>query len=815
MFRNNLKIAWRNVLRHKLYSLLNVLGLGFGIACFLFIALYVIDELTFDRFHQKSDRIYRLVQHRESPEEGVQKFGAVSYNAGVAAREEIAGVESSTHLFMFGRAVLRNPANQNAFYQPFLTAEPTFFDLFDFAFISGDPSTALAEPNTVVLEQDLAQRLFGDLDPMGQILRSDRGMDLEVTGVLKDLPSNSHIQFESLISQATLEAVPFWERNMPGDWSSQNFGTYLALHPDQEPATIGAQLTDFARARAREERPFTGHLELQPLTDIHFGSEGYQRELNEQKSTYTYLYIFSLIGLFIVLIACVNYVNLATARSSKYSREVGVRKVVGAGRRQLFARFLSESVVLTLLAFFLAVALTQAGLPLFNEFTGKALTLNLFASGWTIPTMAAIIFLVSLLAGSYPSIYLSRFRPSVVLKGVQNTEKGKHGLLRRGLVVLQFSISILMIIGTLVAWRQVSFVMHRDLGFAQDQRIVVDINSGRVRQGFETIKHGYEQLPDVRSVSVSSRVPGEWKTLLQAEIRPEGKFAETGPTPWFIGADEDFLETFEIDLISGRNFDPQRPMDSASIILNQQAAAVLGIDAAAGQSVQVVSRIANGSERMFDEPFRAQVIGIMEDFNFQSLYEPVTPLVLAYRSNPVQAIDYFTAHVSGQNTERTIQQMTEILHSVDPEQLFEYHFLDEQIDQFYEADVQRSQLFSTAALCAIFIACLGLFGLAAFMAEQRTKEIGIRKVLGSSTVGIVQLLSKDFIKLVLIALLVASPLAYHFMEQWLQGFAYRISIAWWMFAVAGAFAATIALVTVGYHSIRAATSNPAEALRSE
>ncbi len=815
MLYNNLKIAWRALTRQKLYTSLNILGLGFGIACFLFIGLYAIDEMTYDRFHSKADRTYRVVQHRQTAEEGEQKFSAVSLNVAVAAREEIPTVESSARMLAFGRYVLRNPENQRAFYQPFLTVENSFFRMFDFPLLEGDPASALKEPNSIVLTTEMSKKLFGDEDPMGKTLESDRGMDFLVTGLMEVPPVNSHLQFESLVSHMTLEAQPWWDEETTSDWGSQNWVTYLTLQPEADPIQIGKQLTAFAETRAREDRPFEGSLHLQALSDIHFGSEGFQRGFNANPSTYTYLYIFGLIGLFILGIACINYINLATARSANYSREVGVRKVVGADLKQLFARFMSESVVLTVLAFFLALGLVQMGLPWFNEFTGKELTLNPSASGWILPMLGGVVLLVSLAAGSYPSVYLSRFRPSVVLKGIHQREKGQYGFLRKGLVVLQFSLSILMIIGTMVAWKQMEFVQSRDLGFNEEQLLVVDINSGKVRNGFETIRNGYAQLPDVQSVSVSSRVPGEWKNLLQTEVRPQGKYDQPGFTPWFMGGDENFLKTFDIELISGRSFDDNRLADSSSIILNQKAAEALGITEASGQEVRLVSRINNGSARVFEEPVTANVIGIIENFNFQSLYEPIAPLVLGSRTNPIQSIDYFTARISGKNVERTIAQMTDILQAVDPDHLFEYHFLDEQIANFYEADSQRSSLFTLAALCAIFIACLGLFGLAAFTAERRTKEIGIRKVLGATTTGIVGMLSKDFLKLVLIALVIASPIAYYSMEQWLADFAYRIEVHWWIFVLAGAMAVAIAFLTVSFQSIKAALANPVKSLRTE
>jgi len=815
MIINNIKIAWRNLSRHKLYSILNILGLSFGIACFLLIALYAIDEMTFDNFHSDSENIYRVVQHQQLPDEGEKHFGAVSYNIAGAAKNEIPGVEKSCKFFMFGRGTIRIPDKQEGYFHPFLTAENSIFEIFDFPFISGDPATSLVSPNTIVLSKEFAKKVFGNENPLGKTLRSDRGMDLEVTGVLESIPINSHLQFDALISHATIEALSFFTDRVRGDWASQNWGTYLSLQSGTDPISVGNQLTAFANERAQDDRPFKGELALQPLNDIHFGSGEIQRELNEGKSTYTYLYLFSLIGLFILGIACINYINLATARASIYSKEVGVRKAIGATFKQLFERFLSESIVYTLIAFAISLALVQAALPLFNSFTSKSISLFPSSSVWTVPLLLGIIVFVSLAAGSYPSLYLSKFRPQEVLKGSKNNEPGNNGWLRKGLVIMQFALSIIMIIGTLVAWQQMRFIQNQDLGFEREHILVVDINSGSVRRNSENIRIQYQQIPDVNSVTVSSRVPGEWKNLLQTEVRTPGKIDKKGQTPWFIGADENFLEAFDIKLISGRNFSRDRRADSSSIILNANAAESLGITEASGQEILLMSRINNGSERMLAHPMRAKLIGITSNFNFQSLYEPIAPLVLGYINNPIQSSDYITANISSNNIDQTIAKMTEILHSVDPSQLFEYHFLDDQIANFYEADIRRSKLFSIAALCAIFIACLGLFGLTAFTAQRRTKEIGIRKVLGASSTSIVALLAEEFLILVSVSLIVASPIAWYFLHDWLQNFAYHINIEWWVFIIAGVISMSIAFFTVSFQSYKAASVNPVISLRSE
>lgn len=811
MFYQNFKIAWRSLSKQKLYSFVNILGLGFGMACFLLIALFAISEMTFDGFHQKGENIYRVIQHRELPSLGKQSFGAVSLNAGLAAKNKIAGVDESVRLIEWGKGDFRNTENQQGFYRPLYLADQPFFDIFDFPLTQGNSSTVLEEPFSLVVSESFAKLLFGNENPIGKtVFNSQFDADLKVTGVFKNVPNNSHMQFDLILSLATMNERGWYSRNI-SDWSSQNWTTYLLLNPKANPQQIGNQLTALAEIRSSEQRPFQGKLELQPLKDIHFESEGFLQDWNMRKSSRFYLYIFSLIGIFILGIACFNYINLTTARAINYSMEIGVRKVIGANLKQLISRFLSESVILVGGAFLLTIALLQIGLPWFNEFTDKTISLNPFTSPWTFPLLISTTFLVSLLAGGYPSLYLSRMKTSAVLQGHQGGKRSK-GTLRQGLVVLQFSLSIFMIIGTLIVWQQMNFVQNQDLGFNQDQLMVVDINSGAVRNNFNTIQNQYEQIPEVKSVSVSSRVPGEWKNIRQAVVSTPQQI-ESKFTPWFMGTDENFLETFKIELASGRNFDRSRPLDSASVILNQKAANVLGITAATGQTIQLLGRFSNGSERLFETPMNVSVIGIVKDFNFQSLYEPVTPLVLGYRNNPIQSIDYFTARISPQNIDRTIAQMTDILHTVDPNHVFEYHFLDDQIANFYQADNRRGQLFTIAALCAIFISSLGLFGLAAFMAEQRIKEIGIRKVLGASVSGIVTLLSKDFLRLVMIAFMIASPLAYFVMSEWLQDFAFRINISLWIFLGAGILTIVIALFTISFHSVKAAVSNPVNNLK--
>lgn len=814
MFTHYLKVAVRNLFRHKLYTLINVLGLVMGIVSVLFIGLYVADELSFDRFHKRSDQIVRVVANKQSAEQGEQKIAGVAYNLASEALKNFAEVEQGLRLVSMGRLVLSNEASQKSYYQDFLVAEPSFWQIFDFDLKYGDPATALVEPNSVVITDELAQKLFGDVNPLGKTLQTDRGFDAQVSGVLDDFPKNSHFQTETLFSWSTMQSFSFYERDVLNDWQSNFFLTYLLLNKSVDRESLESKLTAWMRQKNSDDPDYNSSFALQALDNIHFGSKGIERDQNAGKTDKAYVYIFSLIGLFILFLACINYMNLATARAGNYGKEVGVRKVIGANRSSLVNRFFSESLVITLVAFVIAINIVHFLLPVFNTYIDKAISLSFGRQQFLLPLLLGVVLLVSFLAGMYPSLYLSRFNPVRVIKGKLSLENG-HLNLRRSLVVFQFAISTIMILGTLAAFRQMQYIQNKDLGFNQDQLVVVDINSGRVRNGAATIKAGYESLPNVKSVSLSSRVPGEWKVLpeivLQKPDRPEAE----GVSTYFIGGDDHFLEAFEIELLQGRNFDPTRSTDSSAVLINEQAAKLLGIDKAEGQRFDIPTIGWEGSNRPVRRPYQAQIIGIVKDFHFQSLHDPLRPLVIGAWNNPAHSIDYFTARISPQNVDATIAQMTDILHEVDPEHIFEYHFLDEQLQLFYEADQRRGQLFSSAALLAVLIACLGLFGLAAYTAEQRTKEIGIRKVLGASVVNIIGLLSGDFLKLVGVSLLLGLPIAWFLLAKWLQTFAYRIELEWQIFALTALLALMLAFLTISFQSIRAATSNPVEALKHE
>ncbi|MBC7919635.1 MAG: ABC transporter permease [Ferruginibacter sp.] len=812
MLYNHLRFALRHFLRQPGYTFLNVAGLTFGLTGFLLVALYLIDEVSFDAFHRRADRIHRVVETKTSPEGKEARIASVAFNVSAGAKSQLPAVENTARIAYFGRTNVSNAENKNVFYEDFSVADQGFLEVFDFPLVEGDRASALKEPSSVVLTQQMAKKLFGNQSALGKFIKNDRpGPPYRVSGVLEDFPSNSHLQFNLLFSEATFDSDTLFQKVRATDWSSSSFTTYLLLKEGSSAAKVSQQLNQLVSQRREREQAGRRSLFLQPLRDIHFYSAGIDG-LGRTGDIF-YVYVFSAVALFILGIACINYVNLATARAASRAKEVGVRKVNGARRRDLIGQFLTESTLMATVSIGLAIGLVNAALPAFNAFTEKALSL-----GWETDYriwlgVLLLLGFIGVVSGSYPAFLLSRFRPYSLLKNPNQTTRGVFSL-RRVLVVFQFTLSIGMMIATLLVYRQLQYVRTKNLGFEKEQLLVVDINSGKVRQGFQTIKSEYAKLAGVKGATVSSRVPGEWKNLPRVKVQSAAG-SPAGMDAYFLGVDEDFLKTLGIGLIKGRNFQAGSPANVADVLVNQTAAKLLGVTEATGQRLTIPSINFDGDFSPLEQPFAVRLIGITGDFNYQSLRETIAPMVMAYRENPIHSIDYFTVRLAGNGAKETIAQMETVLHSVDPGHLFEYHFLDEQWDLFYREDARRQQIFMLAALGTVFIACMGLFGLASYAAGQRTKEIGIRKVLGASVISIVTLLSKDFLRLVLIAFAVAVPLAWWAMSRWLQDFAYRIDIGWWMFALVGAFTLCIALLTVSFQAVKAALANPVKSLRTE
>jgi len=820
MIKNYFKTAWRSLWKNRLYTTLNIAGLTFGISCFLLIGLYLFDELTFDQQHSKADRIYRVIEHKNVKDEATT-IAAAGYKLAEESKVQIAEVENTTRIQRMGRANLINPGNPVNFQETVTVADERFLEVFDFPLLTGDKKTALKEPNSIIINEDLAKRLFNKTEVMGKTLQfSFMQSPLKITGVLKNHPRNSSFDFNSVMSDAAFANDSLNKVVRASDWLSNNFSVYALLKPTANPKTVALKMSRLVHDNFKVPAGTAFSFSLQPLKDIHLNSKNIvdgARNSNvdaiPQGSTF-YIKIFSFIALFVLLIAGINYMNLTTARASSRLKEIGVRKAIGALRSHLIRQFLFESLLVTLISFVLSLVVVNLLLPAFNHFVNKQLTLG-FSSDYRIWLFAiAFVTITGFLSGSYPALMLSRFKPVSLLKGL-NLQNRTDLSLRKVLVVFQFTISVVMIIGTIVLFLQVRYLNHTNLGFNKDLLVVIDVNTRKARSNFEAVKNEMAKIHTVKNVSVTSRVPGEWKSFRTIKIKNTGNTDEH-KIAYMFGADKDFVKTFEVTLLKGRNFDT--PKDSACIIINETAAKVLGIAEPAEQVVEIPSVSQDGSFEPLNDrniPFKPRVIGIVKDFHFQSLRDKIEPLVLAYNQNPIHVIDYYSARIAATDIKGTLNKLKEVMVNNDKDEPFEYHFLDEQLALFYVEDERRQTLLIWVALAAIFIACLGLFGLATYSAEQRVKEIGVRKVLGASVVNLASLLSKDFLKLVLIANGISFPIAWWATNKWLQEYAYHINVEWWVFGLAGASAIVIALLTVSYQAVRAALINPIRSLRTE
>ena len=803
MLKNYLKIGFRNLLKYKAYSFINIAGLAIGIACCSLILLYVYDELNYDVFHKKANRIYRVIETRESPDQGLRHISTTAGPLGETLIADFPEVIDAVRLIRAGRFTVQYADRQKFYEGDYFYSEPNFFKIFDFELLQGDPETALTEPYTMVITEKAARKYFGDEDPFGKIINIERRGNVKVTGVLKDPPHNSHLDFSMLISLASVQQIDGWKRYIES-WDSDAFFTYILLNEERSYAGLTSKLSGFMSKYRGENPEEERQISLQPLKDAHLYSNHIEfDDTNQAKGDIDYIYIFSAIAFFIALIACINYTNLATARSFNRAKEVGMRKVVGAQRAQLIRQFLSEAILVALLALAIAAILIQIFLPYFNEVAAKSLSLNWGENALGVFAIIALALLAGIVSGFYPALFLSKFRPMMVLKG-RSTKGGKASFMRQGLVVLQFVLSVTMIIATVIVYQQLNYMQEKRLGFNQEHLLIVDINSGNARSGFETMKAEFARSPNVKSVSVSSRIPGDWKNITEIEAVAEGAAPDELHTMHFLGVDADFLETYQMELVEGKNFTGNTLADSSTVIINEAAAKILGWDEPLGKRLRVPER-----------EFEAEVVGVVKDFHFRSLHEKIGPMVLGYWNNPVRVIDYFTARISGRDIPGTLAYLEDVHNRVDKVTPFEYNFLDERLQNYYQSDMRIGRLVGISTIVAILIACLGLFGLAAFTAEQRTKEIGIRKVLGATVAGIFLLLSKDFMRLALIAVIIAIPIAYFALTEWLQNFAYHIAVGATAILISAALAMIILLLTISYQAIKSALVNPVKSLRYE
>lgn len=803
MFKNYLKIALRNLLKHRAYSFINITGLAVGLACCLLISLYVKDELSYDRYHAKADRIFKVVMDsRRSDKES--KVALTPAPLAEALVRDFPEVETTTRLFtFFGEGLVKY--GDKRFNQPGIYfGDSTFFAVFSIPLRSGDAKTALARPNTVVLSETAARKYFGNEEPLGKTLSLNDDFDVQVTGVMGDIPANTHFHCDFLISLTTTRMS-----RSPSFITNNNFHTYAVLRQQASPQALEAKFPEAikryaaAQVTARFGQTFEEYTAagnetkwmLVPVTDIHLRSNReYEIETNGNIAT---VYLFATIAAIVLLIACINFMNLATARSASRAKEIGVRKVIGSNRLQLLRQFLTESLLLSFLALLVALVLVELLLPTFNQLAGKQIETSFFANGSSIAILASVTLLVGLLAGSYPAVVLSAMRPALVLKNILAVSKS-GAWIRRGLVVFQFAISVALIAGTFIVHNQLGFVLKRQLGFDKEQILVVK-RASALGQQRETFKQKLLQNASVINAATSTTLPG--KLYGRSTYRALGSPMENTYAMHEMYVDEAFLPTLAITLTAGRNFSREFATDSSAVILNEAAAELFGWADPLGQTLTQPG----------DSLWRANVIGVVQDFHFESLHKKIQPLVILYRP----FYQYLSIRVRPENIAATVQAVEKLWQEFIPQQSFEYSFLDQDFDGQYRAEQRTGKIFGIFAALAIFIACLGQFGLASFTIQKRTKEIGVRKVLGASVASIVGMLSKEFIKLVALGMLIASPLAYYMMNRWLQDFAYRIDIGVMTFILAGSLALVIALLTVSLQSVKAALANPADALRYE
>ncbi len=799
MFKNYIKIAWRNLIKNKSYSAINIGGLAIGMACFLLIAMFIKNELSYDSYHEKANNIYRVLHHGS---EDTLEDSWVWGNApvGPALKNDFSEIVEKVQFS--GRADILLDYNKNSFQEGnSFYVDETVFNVFSWPLVSGNPKTALEAPYSIVLTESTAKKYFGNEDPMGKTIdgvggRANDGI-YTVTGVMKDVPSNSHFSFDVLMSMSS------FYQTRPGifdSWGYVDFYTYFLVADNFDQEAFQAKMPEFLkRNRPAEDTAYYYDLSFESLKDTYLNSEAARQP--GITGSLSNIYIFSIIGLFILIIACINFMNLATARSLERAKEVGVRKVIGAEKNGLRYQFLGESMLMVCIAALLGLALVLVCIPGMREITGKQFLTHEIFNGFTLSGYFGMALVTGLLAGSYPAFVLSNFKPSSVLKGVFRTSQ-KGNRLRKGLVIFQFSLSIALIASTIIVYFQLGFMLDKNLGFDREQQLVIDFNwDGEVMENMETIKSEFMNLPEVVSVAGSRTVPGGHFPAAGTEIETfEGKMEHFEPFLYEI--DFDFIPHYEIEVVAGRGYSREFVTDSvSSMMVNESAARSFGY---ANPSDIIGKRFQQWGRE-------GTIVGVVKDFNYLSLHQKVAPLALRYS----QYGKYLSLKVKSENMQQAITSIEQKWADVAPQRPFIYSFLDASFNSQYEADFKFKNLFTIFSFLAILIACLGLLGLATYSAVQRTKEIGVRKVLGAEVTSIVTLLSKDFMKLVLVAILIASPFSWYAMSKWLNVYAYQIEISWWVFALSGGIALAIAVATVSFHAIKAARANPVKSLRTE
>ncbi|AEV97578.1 cell division protein FtsX [Niastella koreensis] len=792
MLKNYFKIAFRNLWRHRVFSFINIMGLTVGMTACLLIFLYVRFELSYDKFHPRADRIYRMVADLRTPSETVYPSGP-AWAVGPHLQYDLPEVEAFTRVNYDNLLVRKGDIKFNE--DDAIWADSAFFNIFGFPLLKGDPHTALSQPFSIVLSETAAKKYFGKEDPMGKtLLITGEGKPAIVTGVMKDMPENTLIKSDLVLSMNTITRV--FEKGIDDEWGNYGALTYVLLKHGSNAQALQKKFPAFLdkwNGTEMKKMQMFPTLLLEPLKDVYLKSTR-----DGSKGNMMNVYVFSIIAIFILVIACINFINLTTARASERAKEVGIRKVAGAVRGQLARQFIGESVIICLISFLLTLGLSSLLLSSFNELAGKIISTGIFSNIGLLFLLLGIALLIGLLAGIYPAFILSSFKPIMVLKGRFATG-AKGSILRKSLVITQFAISTALIIGTIIVYRQMQFMRSRDLGFKKDQVLVVDTNGDNNTQTFQKL---VANLPNVKATTLSGSVPGSGHQGAYSEVENvKGDLQIANLDLYFV--DFDYIPLYDIKMAAGRPFDRAYKTDSSkAMVLNEAAVKILGYHSpqdAIGKRFKQWGR-------------EGQIIGVIKDFHYHSLQSPIKPLTMRIEFN---RFGLLSVKVNPTNTQATIAAIEKEFKTVIPNRPFSYYFMDEFFDRQYRSEERFGRLFLDFAVLAIFISCLGLLGLASYSTMQRTREIGIRKVMGASVSNIINLLSKEFLKLVIISFFIAAPIAWYLMNKWLLDFAYRTVISWWVFAGAGILAVLIALITISIQALKAAMANPVKSLRTE
>jgi len=797
MIKNYLKIALRNFQRHKGYSFINIAGFAIGMACCLLILIYVRHELSYDKYHKDVERVCRVAIDIRFKAAENRVFALVSPMVAPTLKSDYPQVEYAARAIPARSQLVRR--KDTFFYEDrFMHADRELFDIFTIPFVQGDPQEALIRPNTLVVSQRMAHKYFGNVNPLGDTLEINQ-REYEITGVLKDSPENTHLKYDLI---ASLETLKDWEGM--SYWDSTMFYTYLKLKPGVNVEEFSTQISRLADKYVGEqlEREYGAsfHFFLQPLSSIHLHS--HLRNETEPPGNPVYITIFSFVGLFILIIACLNFMNLSTARAANRAKEVGLRKVVGAQKLQLIGQFLGESLLVAFLSLGLGMVIASFAIPLLNDLTGISLSFDVLLRPGVLLSLVGSAVLVGLAAGLYPAFVLSAFRPAVTLK--ETSSAGSRGLaLRTVLVVVQFTISVMLIIGTLTMYRQFNFMKNQYLGFEKDQKLILPLRGGiDIQENFASVKDMFSKHSSVTGVTVSSTVPG--KGLSNFGVVPVGEDDQKSQSMWHMYFDDDFIPDYGIEIVAGRAFQKEMKTDfMGAFLINEAAVRAFGWSR---PEEALGKRLKTGLGDRVNP-----IIGVTKNFHYRGLQSEVEPMVMEF----FPWFRYITLSIDITDLNETLAFVKSQWETLWPGYPFEHFFLDTDFDSQYRADELIGNVFGIFTFLGLFIACLGLLGLASFTAESRTKEIGIRKVLGAPVGGIVLMLSKQFTKWVLLANCVAWPVAYYFMDRWLKNFAFRIDLGIWTFVLSGIFVLLIAVLTVSYQSIKAAVVNPVDSLRYE